>query len=80
MKQQSRLRRREAEEHLGWQCVRADSTGARDEWWPCCFSKPAKEVIDGAKYGLLRAALQKAGADEIPRDRLFPEVLVRRRK
>lgn len=37
-------------------------------------------VIDGEPYGALRSALRMAGGDEIPRDRLFPEVIVRPRK
>jgi len=43
-------------------------------------AKTAIEVIDGARYSLLRAALQKAGSDEIPRDRLFPVVRERKRR
>lgn len=41
-------------------------------------AKSAAEVIGGAPYSQLRAALMEAGADEIPRDRLFPEVVPRR--
>lgn len=37
----------------------------------------AKKVIAGGEYGLLRDALRRAGGDELPRDRLFPEIFVR---
>ena len=37
-------------------------------------------VIGGEPYDRLREALMRAGSDEIPRDRLFPEVIVRGRR
>ncbi len=43
-------------------------------------AKNAAEVLGGAPYSQLRSALKKAGTDEIPRDRLFPEVLKRKNK
>lgn len=43
-------------------------------------AKNAADVLGGAPYSQLRAALMKAGADEIPRDRLFPEVIQRRQR
>lgn len=37
----------------------------------------AAEVIEGAPYHRLREALARAGGDEIPRDRLFPDLAAR---